>query len=745
MVGVDDYNDLENLDYAVSDASTLFRLLTDKTCGTAGIEESRLLTGSSASSKDVTRAAIRLAAMASPGDLFLYYFAGHAKRIDQKTYLLYHGMSQRELLESPPAFPDLGDLVEYLTEHCRGVVLMIIDACEVDGADGLVNDGLGLLRQRAEKKDVILLYSSDLDGGSQESATLGHGVFTDRILNCLRDGKGRLTDRVTLRDLVNIARVGVTTFRLEADPTITYPHRSGETTVLIDVASTSGLEPLLDLRHPLDNSLPWLNALADITERAARGNAAVSEAERVRLVLEGFVERFDLVAAHVVQTFQTRAGLAKAQLVSSAKELSLERDLMHAAVLGFGEVLFDDRLWSRTRAGVQCRITPSPSGELTVVAIPIDPRPHANYLLLYGSTSQELLNYEYFARAAGSALHRAALGGTKDEVLGAALDSLRDVAGFVPADLYRRRFELFLAECATVVPFFQPIVSSGDHLHVEGFEALARVRRLPLDVLDVSDDSQSRFRTPEDLFLVANKWGRRFMAAFDGHMAAQSLREFSRQTFSAETSNFPFKLSLNCFVESLLGDRFPSDLERLLIECRFPGKQLVLEISERPKLSVGAAHDAEPESRSGLAPFRDLLRGIGKRLDVQFAIDDFGVERANVSRVRGLNLAYVKIDRSILEFEKDLALRTFSYVYELVFEFGSHPYVVAEGWDPSCGITMQDLMRVGCSAVQGYGTGRPMRTVEEAINDAKGKPTWRQVDPGLGLPGPNSSSSSQSR
>jgi EAL domain-containing protein (putative c-di-GMP-specific phosphodiesterase class I) len=101
---------------------------------------------------------------------------------------------------------------------------------------------------------------------------------------------------------------------------------------------------------------------------------------------------------------------------------------------------------------------------------------------------------------------------------------------------------------------------------------------------------------------------------------------------------------------------------------------------------------------------RKLLEYI--KLKIRFAIDDFGVGFASVSRLAGLYPSHVKIDREILYHQNsDVIIR---FVHELVSANNLNPsIVIVEGVDETTPISLSRLKEIGVSYIQGYIIGKP--------------------------------------
>src|SRR4051812_15152824 len=90
-VGVDNYDDLACLQYAVADAHEIHAILTDKQLGTAGLSDGKLLVENDATRENVANVLGSLGRRATDSDVLIFFFAGHAIAYEGETYLLMHG------------------------------------------------------------------------------------------------------------------------------------------------------------------------------------------------------------------------------------------------------------------------------------------------------------------------------------------------------------------------------------------------------------------------------------------------------------------------------------------------------------------------------------------------------------------------------------------------------------------------------------------------------------------------------
>ena len=74
---------------------------------------------------------------------------------------------------------------------------------------------------------------------------------------------------------------------------------------------------------------------------------------------------------------------------------------------------------------------------------------------------------------------------------------------------------------------------------------------------------------------------------------------------------------------------------------------------------------------------------------VRFAIDDFGVGNASLSRLDSLKPNYVKIDRDILSFDADMANALIRYLLKSQHERGTS--VILEGVDIHSNLSLSEI------------------------------------------------------
>lgn len=283
----------------------------------------------------------------------------------------------------------------------------------------------------------------------------------------------------------------------------------------------------------------------------------------------------------------------------------------------------------------------------------------------------------------------------------AILDDLKRNFGFISSSLYRRRLNLFCQRLKQMVVYYEPVLHlEPDDLFISGWEALAR--------------NPESFRVPSDLFTCAELWGSRFIIELDQHflrVACDSYRH-ARKIKQRRSSDI-VPLSVNVYPESLMRASYFDTLEEILKDQIISPRNLILEISEKSEL---------PHFHNGvllknpLQSFKNRLVEYVSQLKIRFAIDDFGVGFASVSRLAGLNPSHVKIDRELLQHDSSHIIIRF--VHELVGANNLNPAkVIVEGIDETVSISLRTLKEIGVSYIQGHIVGKPEPEVYRLSQD----------------------------
>ncbi len=211
FVGINDYADkaFKNLRYSLSDALAL-----SVAFGRKGFETDIL---SNPKSEEILNAVERATAGLGPGDVFLFFFAGHGYTADG-SHLLICADDKLSLLRYNRA----GIPVELLEEVTNGRGFhraFLLDACRTDVFAGVDSRGaetrdlalVSLPDAKANAGTCCVLRSCDRFCPAMEFEDLGHGVFTRAVMDVVGDdsacatpfGEAFVSDlRSRMRDII---------------------------------------------------------------------------------------------------------------------------------------------------------------------------------------------------------------------------------------------------------------------------------------------------------------------------------------------------------------------------------------------------------------------------------------------------------------------------------------------------------------------------------------------------------------
>ncbi len=269
-------------------------------------------------------------------------------------------------------------------------------------------------------------------------------------------------------------------------------------------------------------------------------------------------------------------------------------------------------------------------------------------------------------------------------------DDLKRTYRYVSDDMYQDRLRLFASQISSLSVQFEPILKF-DHekrqVSIYAYEALAR-------------EHSEAVTAPVEVFQTANLWGMGFQSEVDKQLLKITLNAYEEQLRVTGVAPEDIKpLSLNVYPATLRDFEYREMLCRQLEQSELlTGANLIMEVSEKTVVTPGM----EGEPRRQLEEYRKLVRQIGDLTGgVRYAIDDFGVGNASLSRLDSLNPHYVKIDRDILSFEPRMASTLIRYLIESQPERGTS--VILEGVDIHSHFKLTELVNdMGVGLVQGY-------------------------------------------
>jgi formylglycine-generating enzyme required for sulfatase activity len=199
VIGIGRYDDPEitDLGFAAQDAREVHRCLVE----TCGFDEARLLVTGGELEPDHVRivdALANLAPLVCPGDLLLFYFAGHGIQTRTGTHLLTSNSRIR--------MPELASVSMHVLQDCLSRIessdrVLILDACRNDPhkgmgdqdnllTEGFSRDVLAVAGTAAEGQvpATCVLFSCSEGERAYEWPDQGHGAFTHYLLEGMRGG-----------------------------------------------------------------------------------------------------------------------------------------------------------------------------------------------------------------------------------------------------------------------------------------------------------------------------------------------------------------------------------------------------------------------------------------------------------------------------------------------------------------------------------------------------------------------------
>ncbi len=194
-----------------------------------------------------------------------------------------------------------------------------------------------------------------------------------------------------------------------------------------------------------------------------------------------------------------------------------------------------------------------------------------------------------------------------------------------------------------IIPYFQPIVNNKT-LKVEKFEVLARM---------IDRDNNNEIISPYIFLKHAQRIG--LLRHISKIIIEKSFRYFS---------NKPFDFSINITSEDFLDPTFSNYVTKQLKEYNIDAKRVIWEILENVSLS---------EDTIVLEQIKYL-----KNIGCQIAVDDFGSEYSNFSRLLDLQVDIIKIDGTFIK-NIDVNENSYKIVKSIVaFAKNMNSKVVAE-------------------------------------------------------------------
>ena len=257
FVGVDQYDDghIPNLSCAVSDATDLHGFFKYG----AGYDSVELLRNP-AGKKEVLDSVRRLTAGLGPGDLFLFFFAGHGFCVREDHMLVCAKDLYEDVRHENDGLP-LGQLKRRMSGSFDRAILL--DACQSDilstrGGEGMAERDISLIHDlgpRHEREGALAIVTScDAGQTAGELADRRHGLFTMAMLDIL-ESSAQAHRQVDLSDAFRVD-LGARMREIAADaglPTEQRPRFSSTGSASLVILDG---EPCPDAPAPSDGEAP---------------------------------------------------------------------------------------------------------------------------------------------------------------------------------------------------------------------------------------------------------------------------------------------------------------------------------------------------------------------------------------------------------------------------------------------------------------------------------------------------------
>ncbi len=279
-------------------------------------------------------------------------------------------------------------------------------------------------------------------------------------------------------------------------------------------------------------------------------------------------------------------------------------------------------------------------------------------------------------------------------------DGLKETYRFVSRDMYEDRRRIFRSQLSNINVHFEPMFRfdpGSRDVDIFAYEALAREHI----------DSNA---APVEIFNAASLWGMGFQLELDSTLLETTIGAYGSQVSGGGGSNDIKPLSLNVYPATLKSPAYRELLYEVIgRSAPLSGHHLIMEVSEKTVVSP----ELQIEARQQLEEYRDVVRQLGQLTGVRFAIDDFGVGNASLSRLDSLKPHYVKIDRDILSFDTRMADTLIRYLVQSQRELGTA--VILEGVDIHSKLSLNELVSdIGVDLIQGHSLSKAVSSFDDA-------------------------------
>ena len=198
IIGIDKYENVSNLDYAVKDANSIATLLKDN-FNFLSINI-KILLNDEATFTNVRNSLAKISSSSKKNDRVLIYFAGHGETMDlpdggEMGYLLPIDGKRDNLFAT--AIP-MDDFKKISSMSQAKHMLFLIDACygglAAIGSRGISSASPNYIEKITKDKSRQIITAGGKGEKVIEKSEWGHSAFTMNLLRGLGDGKGDLND-----------------------------------------------------------------------------------------------------------------------------------------------------------------------------------------------------------------------------------------------------------------------------------------------------------------------------------------------------------------------------------------------------------------------------------------------------------------------------------------------------------------------------------------------------------------------
>ena len=710
VIGVDDSGvnvTLPNLRCAERDAQVIRDVVSDPVIGTFDPKDVKLFAGPCTTAAEIKAVLHHIVINSDQSDVLLVYFAGHtltpAWSHGTDTYLVTPDLDESALFDNPNAGLRLAFLKRDILEHFAGTALLVLDCCRAGNLVAASDRGIDMISfgGRGAARYCALMACAP-DGVAREDPERGHGLLTYHLLRALRgramDDRGRVTFQAMsayVMDQGLVPEPGLVTRSWGSTTVLTRPgHEAAGAGRQVPAPVPEAME-IVPLDNPLQRSAAAISRLIGRLSRSARESRHSSSSPPG----DGGPDAGDAVS---------RVEYLKAALGADSVAL------LEYAAAGFRTIdataRFDQddvQHLFRSAGDVAFPLNPEWFGHLTrddtrtMLCAPLSRTDGKCLLLAVVNPPAALLEIGQPLAKVLETVWRTDFAAYPAEAEIQVMTDLRQAFGRLPTSLYERCFQLYREVLGSFSIVFQSVITIGPaprNVGVHSYEALAR--RSPEDQ-----------RAPVAMLQVAHVWGDRFVVERDKVILRKALKAYARAHADGPW-DLPKPVSVNVAVRSLLSDSYVEALREAIAAAHLDAPDVTLEISEQDPIEprVGEQWPDEPH-----AYFHKRLAEIARDVGVAFAVDDFGVGYASLSRMAELPLTQIKVDRAVLH--HPLALKELSLVVDVARyatdrgDAHAPRVVIVEGVDDESPLSLRQIFEQRIRHVQGFITRQPASPV----------------------------------